>query len=156
MNWIQNISAVDCQKGNHFDCGVNSMLIQIADTKTHHSTPWFPEPKHKFKSVHRFEFLDTDSDVGGITKEQAVELVMLLHEAFDNRMNVIVHCTAGICRSGAVVEVGIMMGFTDTETYRLPNTRVKTMMMYALGWSYESDVVDLTDSHSVIQLMSGA
>jgi hypothetical protein len=54
-------------------------------------------------------------------------------------MNVLVHCHAGICRSGAVVEVGSMMGFTPTDRYRQPNLRVKNKMMKVLGWTYESD-----------------
>jgi len=52
-------------------------------------------------------------------------------------MNVIVHCHAGICRSGAVVEVASMMGFTPTDRYRQPNMRVKQKMMKVLGWTYE-------------------
>jgi predicted protein tyrosine phosphatase len=51
-------------------------------------------------------------------------------------MNVVVHCMAGICRSGAVVEVGVMMGFNDCEKYRQPNLRVKHKLMKQLGWTY--------------------
>lgn len=36
------------------------------------------------------------------------------------------------------VEVGEMMGFTPTERYRLPNTRVKRLMMHELGLTYDS------------------
>ena len=148
--FIQNVSASDIPAGNHFDCGENSMLIQITDPdctpqfstpwipKPNFSTPWIPIPKHKFKEIHQFFFLDiedTDPMVEkfGITDEQAAELVKLLQHALENRMHVVVHCFAGACRSGAVVEVGILMGFTDTETFRIPNTRVKTKMMKALG-----------------------
>jgi len=146
--FIQNISAMDVKHGYHFDCGENSMLIAISDpyipkTETQYgSTTLFPEPKHKFKEVHRFEFLDIEDhyenvEKYGINDEQAKELVRLLKHALDNKMQVVVHCFAGICRSGAVVEVGTMMGFLETEAVRMPNTRVKTKMMKALGWSYE-------------------
>jgi predicted protein tyrosine phosphatase len=74
-----------------------------------------------------------------IQDEQAAELVRLLHHALDNSMNVLVHCHAGICRSGAVVEVGSMMGFTPTERFRMPNLRVKHRMMRVLGLTYDSD-----------------
>jgi hypothetical protein len=71
--------------------------------------------------------------------EQAAELVRLLQHALENRMNVVVHCYAGICRSGAVCEVGVMMGFNDTERFRSPNLLVKHRMMKALGWTYDAD-----------------
>jgi len=44
---------------------------------------------------------------------------------------------AGICRSGAVVEVATMMGFTASDRYRQPNLRVKHKMMKVLGLTYE-------------------
>jgi predicted protein tyrosine phosphatase len=73
------------------------------------------------------------------SQEQANELVRLLQYALENRMNVVVHCTAGICRSGAVTEVGIMLGFNDTEKFRSPNLLVKHRMMKALGWTYDEN-----------------
>lgn len=144
MNFIQNIGAADVAKGNHFDCGENSMLIQISDPECRQnrfSTPWFPEPKHKFKEIHKFEFLDICdgdpmSEEYGISDYQASLLVQLLKNALENRMNVVVHCFAGICRSGAISEVGEMMGFAGTGNFRIPNVRVKTKMLKALGWSY--------------------
>lgn len=124
------------------------MLIQISDcgieNSALYSTPWFPEPKYKgFKETHQFQFLDIEGDGElvekyGITDAQATELVRLLQHALEQKMNVVVHCFAGICRSGAVVKVAVMMGFTDPEKSRIPNTRVKTKMMRVLGWSYEN------------------
>jgi rhodanese-related sulfurtransferase len=119
--------------------GSNAMLIQIADPAT-----FFPVPKHTFKEVHQFEFLDAEDgdrfpDECMIQDDQAVELVRLLQHALDNSMNVLVHCHAGICRSGAVVEVGSMMGFTPTERFRMPNLRVKHRMMRVLGLTYDSE-----------------
>jgi predicted protein tyrosine phosphatase len=67
------------------------------------------------------------------SQEQANELVRLLQHALDNRMNVVVHCYAGICRSGAVCEVGVMMGFEDTGRFRSPNLLVKHRMMKVIG-----------------------
>ena len=54
-------------------------------------------------------------------------------------MNVIVHCVAGVCRSGAVCEIGVMMGFDDTEVFRSPNLLVKHKMMKVLGWTYDEN-----------------
>lgn len=138
---IENVSWDDVKHGWHTDMGDNSMLIQIADPAT-----FFPEPKKLFKDIHQFEFLDAeDSDIDRygeeplISDSQAEALVDLLKYAYKNQMNVLVHCHAGICRSGAVVEVGTMLGFTATNRYRQPNLRVKHKMMKALGWTYDSD-----------------
>ena len=118
-----------------------SMLIQIADPAT-----FFPTPKKEFKEIHQFEFLDAEDSDGfpdecKISDDQAKQIVGLLQHALDNSMNVLVHCHAGICRSGAVVEVGSMMGFTPTDRYRQPNLRVKHKMMKVLGWTYDADEV---------------
>lgn len=139
IRFIENISWDDCKNGWHYDCGDNAMLIQIADPAT-----FFPEPKRQFKEVHQFEFLDAEDgdrfpEEAMISDEQAAELVRLLQHAKENRMNVVVHCHAGICRSGAVVEVASMMGFTPSDRYRQPNLRVKHKMMKVLGWTYDEN-----------------
>lgn len=136
--WIQNVALADIPRGFHIDPGVNAMLIQIVDPCME-----FPEPKYQFRERHQFEFLDLeeadmpDAEEFKITYEQAEQLVRLLQHALENRMNVIVHCVAGVCRSGAVCEVGVMMGFRDTEVYRQPNLMVKRYMMKVLGWTYD-------------------
>lgn len=137
IRWIENVSMSDIHLGHHSDLGVNTMLIRIQDPATE-----FCPTKHQFKEVHCFEFLDAEDGDGfdedfKISDEQAEQLVDLLKHALDKSMNVLVHCHAGICRSGAVVEVGSMMGFTATEKLRIPNLRVKHKMMKALGWTYD-------------------
>lgn len=137
--WIQNVSMSDIRQGFHIDTGFNSMLIQIVDPAYE-----FPTPKYQFRETHQFEFLDAEKgdnfpDEAKITDAQAQELVRLLQHAQEQRMNVIVHCHAGVCRSGAVAEVGVMMGFKDTESFRSPNLLVKHKMMKALGWTYDED-----------------
>ena len=137
--WIQNISLADVAKGHHFDAGPNSMLIQIVDPAME-----FPVPLYKFKETHQFEFLDLEHDDKfgeefKITDEQAEKLVRLLEHAKSNHMNVVVHCVAGVCRSGAVCEVGVMMGFDDTEAFRSPNLMVKHKMMRVLGMTYDEN-----------------
>lgn len=137
--WIQNVSMSDIRQGFHMDPGFNSMLIQIVDPAFE-----FPVPKYQFREVHQFEFLDAEKgdnfpDEAKITDVQAQELVRLLQHALDQRMNVIVHCHAGVCRSGAVAEVGVMMGFDDAEAFRSPNLLVKHSMMKVLGWTYDEE-----------------
>jgi predicted protein tyrosine phosphatase len=139
MQWIQNVAMVDVAKGHHFNAGENSMLIQIVDPGME-----FPTPFNKFKEVHQFQFLDLEKDDDApeelkIQDEQAEQLVALLQHALDKCMQVIVHCVAGVCRSGAVCEVGVMMGFDDTEVFRSPNLLVKHKMMKVLGWTYDEN-----------------
>lgn len=137
--WIANFSLKDVASGFNFDPGINSMLIQIVDPCME-----FPTPKHQFKDVHQFEFLDLEEKDGWgdefkITDSQAGALVNLLQYALDNEMNVVVHCVAGVCRSGAVCEVGVMMGFRDRNQFRSPNLMVKHKMMKYLGWTYDTN-----------------
>lgn len=137
IRWIENCSMSDIHLGHHSDLGDNVMLIRIQDP----ATEFFPT-KYTFKEVHEFEFLDAEDEDGfdedfKISDEQAVQIVRLLQHALSKSMNVLVHCHAGICRSGAVTEVGTMMGFTATERFRQPNLRVKHKMMKALGWTYD-------------------
>ena len=140
MPWIQNISMSDVRNGFHYVPGDNAMLIQIVDPPGD-----FPEPKYNFKEIHQFQFLDVEDkdfvldEAMRCSQEQANELVRLLKHAMDNHMNVIVHCHAGVCRSGAVCEVGVMLGFQDTEAFRSPNLLVKHRMMKALGWTYDEN-----------------
>ena len=134
--WIENVSLENIKCGHHFDPGVNSMLIQIVDPDME-----FPTPIYEFKEVYQFKFLDLEeNDPFGldqkITDEQAVSIARLLQYALDNYMNVVVHCHAGVCRSGAVAEVGIAMGFQDTGAFRAPNLMVKHKLMKALGMTY--------------------
>jgi rhodanese-related sulfurtransferase len=151
--WIQNVALSDIRKGHHIDAGINSMLIQICDPPGD-----FPTPSYQFKEVHQFQFLDVEEkdevleEAMKCSQEQANELVRLLQHAFDNRMNVVVHCHAGVCRSGAVCEIGVMMGFRDTEAFRSPNLLVKHRMMRALGWLYDEQ-----EQHSIngVTLPSG-
>jgi len=103
MPWIQNVAMSDIKKGFHIDPGINAMLIQIVDPPGD-----FPTPKYAFRETHQFEFLDVEEkdqvldEAMRCSHEQAAELVRLLQHALEQRMNVIVHCVAGVCRSGAV------------------------------------------------------
>lgn len=131
--WIENISLDDVIKGYHYDPGSNSMLIQIVDPDTE-----FPTPKYEFRRVHQFTFLDVENDnkmlyKDAITNEDAKGIAAALQEAWREGMNVVVHCHMGICRSGAVAEIGVMLGFRDTEKFRAPNLMVKKKLMEQLG-----------------------
>ena len=143
MPLIENVAMEDVRTGDHTNMGDNAMLIQITDPAYYP-----PIPKQNFKVVVAFEFLDAeDEDIETygypeealISDKQAESLVRILKKALEMDLNVLVHCHAGICRSGAVVEVAQMMGFTPTDRFRQPNLRVKHKMMKALGWTYDAD-----------------
>ena len=140
MPWIQNVALSDIKRGLHINPGENAMLIQICDPPGD-----FPTPNYTFKEVHQFEFLDVEEkdevleEAMKCSYEQAAELIRLLEHALANRMNVIVHCHAGVCRSGAVCEIGVMLGFDDTGAFRSPNLLVKHRMMKHLGWTYDEN-----------------
>lgn len=128
--WIENTSLHGIMNGYHYDPGPNCMLIRIVDPDMK-----FPPPLYKFTEVYNFKFLDIEEDDSpySISEEQAEVIVAALDKAIKNHMNVIVHCVAGICRSGAVVEAGIALGFQDTEVHRIPNVLVKKKLFDAIG-----------------------
>lgn len=155
MNFIQNVSMGTIAKGQHMDAGGRGILIQIGDPGAA-----FPIPKFIFEQIHKFEFLDIDdkeffSLKTGVkisatqipewefrmTEEQAKDIVSILRQGLEEKRNVIVHCHAGICRSGAVAEVGEMLGFQPGHTSRIPNVWVKKLLMKELGWTYENDQI---------------
>ena len=135
MPKIENSSWIDFQKGNHRVNPIGTVAIQITDPG---DTP--PEPSEDcFVSRHSFQFLDAEEPTRFFPEEklisdtQAKEIAVILQEALENNQDVLVHCVVGQCRSGAVVEVAEMIGFDECFRYRLPNVRVKSKLMQALG-----------------------
>lgn len=135
-------------QGLHFEPGPKCVLIQIADP-----AQGFPTPKYNFARVWQFEFLDAESGFDEdflFSDEQAVIIRDILTDALSSETNVLVHCTAGLCRSGAIAEVGVMMGFQDPEVIRMPNIRVKHKLMRALGWTYDAEEKPKVTSGGII------
>jgi len=134
--WIENIGIAEIRSGYHYDPGINAVLIQIVDPGTE-----FPKPKHKgWRRTYQFFFLDvddTDHDKfyfeAAITNADAKGIAEALQWAWNNHSNVVVHCHMGVSRSGAVAEVGTIMGFRDVGKFRVPNLMVKKKVMEQLG-----------------------
>lgn len=136
--FIQNVSYTNFQDGFHRNPGDNSIAIQILSPRRDDFgpvggiVPW-PTSPYNYKEVYQFLFDDIihesqendEDDLKALSEDQAKQIVDILYNAYNNEMNVIVHCAAGICRSGAVVEAGIVIGFEDTRTFRSPNILVK-------------------------------
>lgn len=128
MSTIENISAAAIEDGNHRSFGDNTILIQIMDP-----TSKFPDPAKNFKNIFKFNFVDIEDDDPyfdddlkefAITDQQARYIAFVLRHALNRGLNVVVHCHAGIARSGAVAKVAIDHGFEDLGNFRQPNQLV--------------------------------
>jgi len=108
-----------------------TVAIQITDPG---DTPPEP-PEDAFVSRHSFQFLDAEEPTQFFPEEklisdtQAEEIASILIDALERDRDVLVHCVAGVCRSGAVVEVAEMLGFDECFRYRMPNVRVKRKLI---------------------------
>jgi predicted protein tyrosine phosphatase len=126
MATIYNVSYNDIKKGDFFHPPPNNrmILIQIVDPCMD-----FPIPlcEHTFYEIHQFEFSDVDSPNDIVWPfrfriEQAKKIIHILKTAKLNDADVIIHCIAGVSRSGAIVEFGIQeLNFSDCNLYRHPN-----------------------------------
>ncbi len=142
--WIINVSLYDFMNGKHPFVPGKTIAIQIVDP----GTP-FPDSNLDFLSVHRFSFLDIELPIDSgivpmagdiifgedylITDIDAMLIAECLKGAVENQENVVVHCHLGVCRSGAVAEVGTMLGLNSTGVYRQPNVTVKRKLMKYLN-----------------------
>ena len=135
MPFIVNVPMTSIVRGQHRHSD-NCVLISITDIGYEDVIPALC-----FKHIYRFSFMDVLKDseqvADGISQEQAKSIVEILKESLANGSDVVVHCHAGLCRSGAVAEVGAMLGFTGTGAVRQPNSFVKWRLMKELGWTYD-------------------
>lgn len=134
MLYIENCPQIAVERGTHQLPSHHSILVQITDPGSDFVTPKFDD----YAAIHRFKFYDVTEPlycrglIEPITQDQADELVEILLNAMECRYNVIVHCAAGICRSGAVTEVGEIIGFVPVHNNRVPNVEVKNKMLKKL------------------------
>lgn len=146
MPFIENIAYIDVVKGDHLDPGPNSLLIQIVDIHLSEC----PKPKYTFSKTLQFAFVDAEKtdeifEEFGMKEIQAAQIAEALLTALREDTNVVVHCMAGLCRSGAVVECGIQLGFEETPNIRHPNVTVKNMILKQLGLTYNPDESTFND-----------
>lgn len=136
--FIQNVSRKDIELGNHAPTSADhTVLIQISDPPRDS-----PIPVEKFKHKFEFFFDDIEQETGkhgevGITDEDAAKIANILKMAWENDYDVIVHCHAGLCRSGAIAQAGEAIGFAPGGRDQVPNLRVKHKVMAALGLAYD-------------------
>ena len=114
----------------------NTILIQFADPDKE-----FPRVPREFTEIHQFKCWDvTDTDpkweqlkASAFSADQAKQLALILVHAWEQNQNVLVHCVAGLCRSGAVVEILVSaFKYTAMHNNRIPNFRIRRMLEAAL------------------------
>lgn len=135
MPSIQNVSRYDVESGSHLatDSGRKVILIQISDPDTAH-----PTPAKSFEKIFKFKFLDIEEDQECPDQwrpsiDDAYYIASILLTCLQMDYDLVVHCHAGVCRSGAVAEVGEMLGFEYAGSYKQPNIALKKHLMEALG-----------------------
>lgn len=104
------------------------ILISISD-------PYTMQPKiqAKFAKIHYFNFLDEiDIKYGDFlfVEDDAIVLAEIIRDAKEKKQNIWVHCQAGICRSGAIVEILSRLGWEIIE--EMCNKRVPNPLVYRL------------------------
>jgi len=136
---IENVSYDSVANGTHKNHGNDTILIRILDNDNNNPA----SPKYDFCEIREFYFMDVDEDTHiadnsfRFNTEMAKEMVCILKKAKKENKNIVVHCTLGMCRSGAVTEIGTMLGFYPVHNSRIPNSHVKKLMMRELGWTYD-------------------
>lgn len=129
--WIENVSLANILIGNHHFEEDNTVLIRIGDICSTFKPVLYQD---KFVNVYEFQFMDDDDPnwEESITEEQGVDIASILRECWACDYNVVVHCNAGLCRSGAVAEVGEIMGFQYAGNRKIPNVLVKNRILEPL------------------------
>lgn len=134
--WIKNLSLHDIQQ-NPTPCA--DVYIQIVDPDMD-----FPLIENAHARIYQFQFLDLDYDFPdhqdhplAIQTSQAEAIARILEDAWNQQHSIIVHCHAGVCRSGAVIEAALALGYPDPEIYRSPNRKVKHAILHSLGLPFD-------------------
>lgn len=95
----------------------------------------------RFDDLLRLEFQDYDGerkhpeDAVLFSPQRAARTARFLRKHRDAGRNIVVHCAAGISRSGAIVEAALeaFREYEDRGWPRFPNGHVKRLMKRALG-----------------------
>jgi len=144
MSYIENISLIRAMNGDYQNDPSSSIMIRILDPDARPED--FPLSA-EFSEINIFYFGDVGYDLPDgvdpswkINKTQASQIASVLHRAAEEGKDVTVHCSAGLCRSGAVVEAAQLMeeesqgaGFIPRPNPRRPNAYVLSLLKTELG-----------------------
>lgn len=122
--------------GYHNYWGFDTWLIRIYDTYPIYKA--YP-PRKEFEKIFEFTFDDLDPEfLTGkeirqykiFNKNHATKILKILELAKESKKNIVIHCVAGICRSGAIAEVAEeLFDFNYKEKDRFPNTYIKDLLL---------------------------
>jgi rhodanese-related sulfurtransferase len=138
MPKIVHISRKAFEQGAYADYPI---AIRIADSFWQLADVYHPK-----QQPYAFAFSDVDAgEPGAISELDASIIIGILHYAKGNDQNVVVHCEAGVARSGAVAQFAIdALGFEnevapateEDEAWRMPNELVMSRL-YEIHALYE-------------------
>jgi hypothetical protein len=127
MRFTANFPRAVIEQRFPFEVGPQDWLISII---SQNDAPVVPA--QNFGDIARFRFDDDEGHVlGSMVPKQAWRMAEIVREAARLEKNVWVHCTAGMCRSGAVVEVLGLLGWTIVEEFspqRIANEHVFNLL----------------------------
>jgi len=101
IKFIDRFTAKKLIKQGYFN-DKKSILISISDNEKERDEIVILDNRPE-KAVY-LEFKDIDSDESGLTKEDCKQVIELAQYAVDKDINIIIHCFAGVSRSGAVAK----------------------------------------------------
>lgn len=132
--YCENVSRQSIKEGQHINPSYKvTYLLQISDIGYKQPEPMY-ENLFAYNLCLNFNDVEDEFDLSSISDYQAQQIADFILKAKENDANIIVHCHAGICRSGAVVEAAVSVGYSDVEgRVRIPNTLVKRKVMSCLG-----------------------
>lgn len=132
MPWIMNVGEGFAEKMDPDP--VDTVVISITEPGRKARLP-------KFHDMLRLEFQDYDSnrkhpeDAVLFTSTMAARVARFARKHRDTSKNILVHCAAGISRSGAIADALLeaFQEYEDRGWKRYPNGHVKSLMKRALG-----------------------
>lgn len=138
MSYISNFPGIAIIEGVH-PITNNMYLIRIFSSSGSNES----KPKYHtyFKKIYQFRFDDLEKKYYDknilFDSEMAKEIISILNDAIQNNIDVLVHCDAGISRSGAIVDIALDMGFKifpKVNYNRQPNSLVRKLLLNELGF----------------------
>lgn len=107
---------------------LNEAFISINDTCGTDERPYFPNNRDNvlvqfFDDIEKDLFKEKYGNITAFTAKQAMEIIDFL-EKNRNKDSLTIHCTAGICRSGAVGEFACRYYELDYKQFRMNNPQI--------------------------------
>jgi predicted protein tyrosine phosphatase len=150
MNTIENISLAKynaTHNENHYEYCIRIFDLKM---KPDYEKKQYPDIDGINHIVLFFNDVDRGEDYAFNT-EDAASIISFLQEAKKSNKDVLVHCLAGLSRSGAVTQFAIdYMGFAEVHGTRIPNSHIYYTLVEAYtGKTIEEQVKEMFDRETV-------